>query len=1149
MRPITNGTIVDFVRRDGRDPADIAAIVEHLAPLDFSSAGRQAWIRSFTILLVRRYNPAYAPILFCLFVNTSSSAILLRIFALTVVQLDRQWIISFINATRANINGVQPISDAIRRTIIEALILEYIEQYDDTAVRRGIAKDTIPALIRLLENCRTNNDPARILYAVKEVCDRRNPAILSAVVTKYRGDADYLKYITNGIIKSSDGVKFTIFNDILRLIGTDPGPGTPVIKVDGTQVQPAEFPGLKREAAYSLSTVYLPQVLANLAQVPDIEPFLQPIRDAIAAVTADSDYPAVFTGLPPHYIQLVTGGAPPKTFAERAVEEGNYLLVVRLIAANVDLSTRNLMSIALKDQDYNIASRLWRQNNRYPDPWFPPNFVFDEKKLFAEETDERFRKDFAAKYALANPGWAGFYTTVGRAVGSGPAYTSAPLDRAAQETVADNVISILNGMPDFVPQNTDRATIDLKKLSTIRDELQRVADPAVWNSKMLLPLIAKKGACAFGVVLPNADLIKTAISVGADPNIVDADGKAALHHLTGLPVAKEYARLRTPRAILMLKSLLAAPTLDVNLPSPGSRDTALHLILEKQQPSKEFLDLLSKVNGIDFDVVNTAGDSPLHHLIKTRPTTGTTLKDSNDVLKIIVTKADMKILDANRHTALWSAIDTVTNDEYMASIIPLLAKGLTDTTAEVTLIGGKAGLPISARILTSLVPVLSGPPLVIPDWVPNNIKTILAGDSLDLSAKDVIMKHIVAVDAYINNGTPSDFESLMDLLKSRYGPPSIWESFRQRVAPDEFTVKFNNTDPPIRLMSPYDPSGSYRDLATTVYTSSGTPTLAAGTDPAAVTAAARNNDVLVKLVGRQYITPVHQPILKKILKELYHADANPSLGNDLTTLITNLFMKFETMEKADKAIQKHGKAKALAKLESSLTTFVGILLAGGRFPPSLPDALPFPAIVFTGRATHAPLFAAAAAVAGGGIPMMPGLRAITTVPPPRPGLRSGSSRTGSGGSGSGSGGPPPSSSPALINTITGEPIDPRILATDFPTDITLGSEDALTYATPPLTVVSGFEVARSDPFYKFLQPFGLTAVFGGKAYILRPAELFLALFHKTQPQVAAIMRDGTHPIVILLRDICLPAAAQLAQRKGMTDSVTKLNVLRGRLPR
>ena len=183
---------------------------------------------------------------------------------------------------------------------------------------------------------------------------------------------------------------------------------------------------------------------------------------------------------------------------------------------------------------------------------------------------------------------------------------------------------------------------------------------------------------------------------------------------------------------------------------------------------------------------------------------------------------------------------------------------------------------------------------------------------------------------------------------------------------------------------------------------------------------------------------------------------------------------------------------------------------------------------------------------------MPGLRAARAVPPPRGGLRAG--RTGSGGVGVG-GGPPSTGPPALINTITGESIDPLILATDFPTVVTLGPDDALTYAPAlvsipalPVTTANGFEVSRSDSFYKFLQPFGLTAVFGGKAYILRPAELFLALFHKTQLQVVAIMHDRTHPIVILLRDVCLPAAVQFAQRKGMTDSVTKLLDLISRLP-
>ena len=175
--------------------------------------------------------------------------------------------------------------------------------------------------------------------------------------------------------------------------------------------------------------------------------------------------------------------------------------------------------------------------------------------------------------------------------------------------------------------------------------------------------------------------------------------------------------------------------------------------------------------------------------------------------------------------------------------------------------------------------------------------------------------------------------------------------------------------------------------------------------------------------------------------------------------------------------------------------------------------------------------------------MLPGLRAARAVPPPRGGLRAVRFAPSTGGGGGG-GGPP-----ALINTITGEPIDPRIVATDFPTVVTLGPDDVLTYATPPITTANGFEVSRSDSFYKFLQPFGLTAVFGGKAYILRPAELFLALFHKTQPQIAAIMRDGAHPFVIFLRSVYLPAAIVLAQNKGMTDSVMKLRALVGKLPR
>jgi hypothetical protein len=154
----------------------------------------------------------------------------------------------------------------------------------------------------------------------------------------------------------------------------------------------------------------------------------------------------------------------------------------------------------------------------------------------------------------------------------------------------------------------------------------------------------------------------------------------------------------------------------------------------------------------------------------------------------------------------------------------------------------------------------------------------------------------------------------------------------------------------------------------------------------------------------------------------------------------------------------------------------------------------------------------------------------------------------------GGGGPPPPPA-SLQNIFTGDTVDPAIVATDFPADVTLGPDDALSYApvsaiipVPPLTVVSGFAVSKSNPFYKFLQPFGLTAIFSGQAYILRPAELFLALFHQTAPQVAAVMRDRNHPFVVLLREVCLPAAIGLARAKGQASIVTQLNVLRGKLP-
>ena len=1157
--PPRGDTISNFIEGDGDDQGDIVLINNYLLGVAFTDA-MQGGVAYLTQLIVDHFHPEYVPILdTLLFHNRSAARFAVDAFAERVVEQDSNWIAPYLNLTQTPM-----FQSTDRRNLIQTLIDQAVSQHTGLDPRWDFLEN-------ILENFRLQTQPDYIQSAFTSSINASNNEFERNILIKYKNERNMLDLLVNGCIDSQDPMKFSVFNIILSEIGSVPGTalggGAFAVdrqKLDGTMLTAADadtIADLKKTAAFSLTSTNLALVLqpANLTQVPELNQYLDPIRGIILRLGVADPLDPSLTGVPGHYLEQVTD-RNGKTLAEKAAEVGNVTVINALITAGINVSSKPLMQIALTGQHYNVAQALWNSDHTYPDPWFPPGFIVNDAKLTQDTSapyffpwTDQFRNTFYNKYAVFNPGSASGVgrSTVARAVGIKPSY--APLPPTGQNDVADTVVRMLTAMPDFRPGST-KDTLNLLSLSSIRDELARVTDPAIWNSKWLLSLIAKKGAVADSAVLPNADLLRIGSRLGADVNQVDASGKSALHYVAALPVRKEGSRLTTPRAIFMLKTLLAAPNIDVNL-ADRNGNTALHLMMDQDQPSNELVTLLSRKKDCDYNLINTAGDTALNMLIKTRNGRGGgtdyPLKNSKDVLDILLPNTDITIRDAAGHTALWSAINTVPlmDEKFLLEILSGLAKGLTDRTAEKA-VAASRGLNL-INVALDTVATTSIPPANIPDWVPNIIKTILTGDSLELSMRNLLMEHIMAVDTYINNGTPSDFESLMDLLKSRYGPPSIWESFRQRVAPDEFTVKFNNTDPPIRLMSPYAPGAAYRDLDTTVYTSSGTPTLAAGTDPAAVTAAARNNDVLVKLVGRQYITPVHQPILKKILRELYHADANPSLGNDLTTLITNLFMKFETLEKADKAIQKHQKGKALAKLESSLTTFVGILLAGGRFPPSLPDALPFPAIVFTGRATHAPLFAAAAAVAGGGIPIMPGLRAVTTVPPPRPGLRSGSSRTGSGGGGGGgggggTGGPPP---PALINTITGEPIDPRILATDFPTDITLGPDDALTYATPPITAASGFEVARSDPFYKFLQPFGLTAVFAGKAYILRPAELFLALFHKTQPQVAVLMRDRTHPVVTLLRDVCLPAAAQLAQRKGMTDSVTKLNVLRGRLPR
>jgi ankyrin repeat protein len=132
---------------------------------------------------------------------------------------------------------------------------------------------------------------------------------------------------------------------------------------------------------------------------------------------------------------------------------------------------------------------------------------------------------------------------------------------------------------------------------------------------MLLPLIAKKGAVADGTLLPKADLLATGLASGADPNVVDATGSTALHYVASLPVrplGPNETRLTTPRSILMLKTLLAAPALDVNKVN-ATGYTALHLLVQQARPSVEHLTLLARATKLDYNVIDAAGNTALIH--------------------------------------------------------------------------------------------------------------------------------------------------------------------------------------------------------------------------------------------------------------------------------------------------------------------------------------------------------------------------------------------------------------------------------------------------------------------------------------------------------------------------------------------------------
>ena len=1204
VRPITGVTVQNFIIAGGNDPNDITDIANFILPLAIDTPGKITRISDITRAIVDQFIPDYIPILHTiLFYNQSSSAVAYAPFANQIVLNDSNWITQYLDVTR-----VEPaIQIDPRDRLIRAVIDEYVGQYVDVAdPHPPPAKDTRRDLIALLENCRDPNhgQPEFIQYAFKVSFNLAKDSVQIEIIKKYRNEQLYLDLLVNGVAESTGIHPFIDLNELLTDIGAVPGtqvqgaaPG--VLHPDRTPLQgpnltAADGPAIQallRSAAYSLNSANLALVLQplNLAQVPALAPFLQPIRDAVTNMTQESPFPAALTGIPGHYLEQVTQQPTGKTLAEKAAEVGNVVIMDALITAGINVTAKPLMQIALTGEHYTIAQSLWNHDHNYPDPWFPPGFIVNDAKLTRDTSapyffpwSEQFRNTFYTKYGIFNPGslTGVARSTIGRAAmaavgiptsrGVGPA-----LSLVEQQTKADVVIRMLNAMPDFVPSST-KDTLNLLTLSSIRDELARITDATVWDAKMLLPLIAKKGAIADGTVLPKADLLAAGLANGADPNVVDATGSTALHYVAAFPVrplGSSETRLTTPRSILMLKTLLASPILDINKVN-ATGYTALHLIMQQARPSVEHLTLLSRAQKLDYNVVDAAGNTALIHLIMQHPAGrqgAPSLSALDDVVQILLKNSDMSVKDNAGHTALWNAINYTGDDEYLVKILPALAKGLTDFASEVAVIQLKI-LPLTRAKLMSLelsatatAAAMTLTASNIPTWLPDDYKAILLDDTLDPTVKGPILQHIQQLDQFLRGRPSSDSDAIMtDISNSNFwwmartvkaypipvvsaipvvGGLMQGPLFYDANQPTTFNVLFEDGSQNT-LRVPY--KAAYRSLPTTIYNPNGTPTLAAGSTPADQTAAQANNDVLVKLVGKQYITASNQRFLKKILDELYYAQFNPSLGNDPLTAMLHLRSKMDSLMKYHSLAQTNIKQLTLAKLGTTLTTFITNLISGIslRFPTVVPVPMGFPTINFVGVSTHAATFVAAGIAAGGIIPIVPGLRAGGLAPPPRAGLRA------LGGLGLGVGGGGVGAPAALQNIFTGDTINQLIIATTFPTAITLGPEDAMTYLPAPagpITAVNGFAVSKADSFYKFLAPFGLTAVVKGQGYILRPAELFLALFHQTPVQVAAIMRDRNHPFVRLLRDYCLPAAIGLATRKGMTPVVTELNKLRGKL--
>lgn len=1118
-----------------------------------------------------------------LFLNPSTAPHVYQRFCNRAVEIDSVEIITYLQ----NLPPPPPPIEAQRDLIIQALTVESIQQHALPAVDRR------PFLIRVLEQCRVGVGggfglPQWIQFAMTEAVNRANVDIIDELIMQYRNDAPLVQFLTNGIVESVVLNRFAELDDCFQWIGL-PIPPDRQQAGGGPLIAATDPPILLRAAAYSLTAANLRAALipANFVLVPRLLAFIVAIRNEIVNLTATSAWPGALAGIPGQYFDEVMDPAGNSTLPEKAARLGNLAVLQALIAlppltpityTRVSPTTGfTLLQTAMQNHNYDIAQAIWVANgNLYPAAWFPPGHVIDTGRRNTQINNTAFRTAFDNAYRAFNPGTVAPRGVAGLALGVKPTYGT--LTPAQQLTAADGVVTLLNRGGDFMPnvgKNGPLGSAVLKQITTIRDELERITGPTAWDARLLIPLIARKGAIADGTLLPRANLLEVGIRLGANPNVADATGRSALHYVASYAVLGAAPRLTTPRSIIMLRTLLAAPLIDVNVAGPGG-NTALHLMVGLANPSEEHLQLLMANSKLDYNLTNAAGDTPLIHFIKQHgPATGNPYHTLQPIMKLLLSKCDMTVIDVNRHTALWVAIDLAGNDAYLAKIVPDLAKGLTGAppagpvaTERALALGrvppapmaaGTVQLPMTLAALTALNAVAALPPL--PAWLPAEYAAVLNDTSVDASIRTEARQYVNDIHTYITGGPPSDADTLLATLSNS----NFWWFLRNlrgvqipvvgAVLPPFPIAATGNEAPTFEAHfadgTQYDVATPYRGAyrAGVTYTGAAAPTLPAGIAPADAALAQINNDVLHKLTGPTYITadPVRQRILKRLLNEMYYAQYNPALGNDLLTLLLHLRSKMDNLVKYQ-GIQTAKIAKAaLLQLGSLMLAFINSIVPtvappalgfGFRFQSSVPLAIgAFPPVVFAGVSTVGARFAAAGAAAAGIMPIIPGLAAPLFVPALGGGLAAMVAA-----------GIVPA--PILINLFTGAPIDNTIVTSTYPVALTLGPDDALSHLPPPLgpiTNVNGHLVNRSDTFYNFLQPFGLTTIKGGLAYILRPAELFVALFHKTPPQIFAIMQNRMEPFKVLLRDYCLTALIEFARFKVQPAVEADLRVARGKL--